>query len=406
MKRKIILLAFCIALALTLCSFTSQKHENENVCLQNAYQNTKNSAAELNICSSKTETYDAENNADSYFFGEFGDELEGIYESFLSALPDGAPKSLEEISGAIGIKEAFQWLLSAVTSEKNVKALALFLAIGILLSISEAFAAELGDTAPVTRSAVAIALSLPVLTMMRELVFEVYDGIYESSALFSGMLPVLCAILAVGSGGAAAAASSATMSASLGFVTNVLSENLFPLSAMTFSLSMVSALDTGGITDGAVKGIRGIFNFLIGLSSLLIVGILGAQTLIAVSADNLAIKSAKYALSGMIPVVGGMVSGALTTLIAGVRLLSSTVGAVSVIALFSVVGVPLVRLLFFRFCLFLCITVSSFSGGGFGARLFTSMRGALDTLIAVFASSTLIYALEIIIVTASVRGAM
>ena len=175
---------------------------------------------------------------------------------------------------------------------------------------------------------------------------------------------------------------------------------------MTFSLSMVSALDTGGITDGAVKGIRGIFNFLIGLSSLFIVGILGAQTLIAVSADNLAIKSAKYALSGMIPVVGGMVSGALTTLISGVKLLSSTVGAVSVIALFSVVGVPLVRLLFFRFCLFLCITVSSFSGGGFGARLFTSMRGALDTLIAVFASSTLIYALEIIIVTASVRGAL
>ena len=101
-----------------------------------------------------------------------------------------------------------------------------------------------------------------------------------------------------------------------------------------------------------------------------------------------------------------MVSGALGALISGVKLLSSTVGVVSVVAILSVISLPLIKLLFFRFCLFVCITVSSFSGGSFGAKFFGSVRGALDTLIAVYASSSLIYVLEIIIVTGSIRGAM
>jgi len=368
MKKKILVLIIALVSVISLCSFKANNEENENIYLQN--------------------------------------ELKNIYDSFISSLPEGVPRSAEDIMGTLGVKETFSWLRSALCSKSNLRALSLFIAVSLLLSLTEIFASDMASGSSAARSAAAVILSVPILNVMRDAISEVALGISSSSELFSGIIPALTGILAIAGGGAAASVSGTALSFSLGFVTSVLSGALLPLSSMIFSLSMLSSLDSDGITTNTARGIRGIFNFLIGLSSLVIVGVLGAQTVIAVSTDNLAIKSAKYALSGMIPVVGGTVSGALSTIISGVKLLSGTVGSVSAVALVTVVASPLIRLLFLRFCLFLAITVSSFSGGAFAERFFTSVRGALDTLIAVLVSSSLIYLLEIVIVTASVRGAI
>ena len=406
MKIKTLSLIFVFSSVLCLCSFKYDAQDNVNIYLQN-----KDKSAEIYRKTQEAYLEKSDNeieNAfrDSALTEEARDGLSEIYESFLSALPGDVPRTAQEISGLVGVGEIFSYLLGILTSVESVRTLLLFVAVGVLFSLSELFCAEMAEGAATMRSALAVILSVPIFNLMKDLVFEVSEGISRSSEIFSGIIPALVGILAIGSGGAAASASGAALTASLGFVTGVLSGALLPLCTMIFSISMVSGFDTVGITDGAAKGIRGIFNFLIGLSSLVIVATLGVQTVISVSVDNLATKSAKYALSGMIPVVGGVVSGALGALISGVKLLSSTVGVVSVVAILSVISLPLIKLLFFRFCLFVCITVSSFSGGSFGAKFFGSVRGALDTLIAVYASSSLIYVLEIIIVTGSIRGAM
>lgn len=405
MKIKILIMFFTLTIVFSLCSFCGIEEKKENIYLHNELKGV--------LFEEKSLAFGVQNKSGSDAFFESGalsdeasGELSGIWEGFVSALPEDVPIESEEILGSVGIAEVISWLSGALGSEENKGALLSFVCIGILFALLELFCEGLGDAEKTARSAIAVILSLPVINLCKGLAFEVSEGIRASSELFSGIIPTLTAILTLGSGTAAASASGAALTASLGFVTGVLSESLLPLSAMTFSASMVSSFDTGGITDGVAKGIRSIFNFLVGITSLLIVGILGVQTVVSVSVDNLALKSAKYAVSGMIPVVGSTVSGALSALIAGVKLLSGTVGSVSVIALLSVVSLPLIRLLFFRFCLFICITVCSFSQGSFGAKLFTSVRGALDTLIATLASSSLVYLLEIIIVTASIRGAL
>ena len=390
MKRKIILIALVLLSLSFLCSFEYKSNENENIYLQNTDINA--------LLTEKNGTWGA---LDS----EAGEELSEIYESFISALPEGAPSSVGEMSGSLGVAEVFAWLTSRLTSADFVKTLMLYASLGILFAVAELFLAE-GSAADVGASAISVILASPILLSMKELVLEVSVGISRCSEFFSGVIPVLTALLTLGSGGIAASLSGATLGISLGFVSGVLAEALLPLSAMIFSTSMLSGIDTGGITDGVSRGIRGIFNYLIGLCSLIIVGILGIQTFVGVSADNLALKSAKYTVSGMIPIVGSTVSGALSALISGVKLLSSSIGAVSVVALVFVVCEPLVKLLFVRFCLSVAINVSSFSGGSLGQRFFSSVRGALDTVTAVLVSSVLVYMLEIIIVTSSIRGAL
>ena len=384
MKNKIILLISVLLSLLNLCSFTRRDSQYDNIYLQNQAKHTENAA---------------------FLESEDGGGLDKIYEDFINSMPEGVPDSTEEIQGFLGIEKAFRWIFETLSGKECRKTLFLLVAVGILFALSETLIAD-GASAETSRSAVGVVLCIPVFNIMRNLIFEVSESIERCSEIFSGVIPAVSALLSVGSGPGAASISVSAMSFSLGFVSHVLSENLLPLSTMIFSLSMLSSFDTGTMIDGTAKGVRSAFNFLIGLSSLIIVGIVGMQTVIAVSADNLALKSAKYAISGMIPVVGGTVSGTLSALIGGVKLLSASIGCVSVIALVSVVAAPLLKLLFFRLCLGACISIASFSGGSFGARLFGSLRSSLDTLIAVLASSSLIYILETVIITSSIRGAL
>ena len=387
MKIKVLSVAAVILSVLFLCSFDRKNIEKDNISLHN---------------SANTSLLNEETSRGGALPLESEDELSGIYDSFVEALPDGVPKSSSEVLGVLGIEEVLEYVASYLSSEESVKTLLVFVAVGILLSVFELFSIE----SAALGSAAALMLCAPVIEELTEALFQVSQGIESMSALFSSLIPVLTALLTVGSGGTAAAVSGAGMSISLGLISGALSGCLLPLSLMMFSSSAAASLDTVGVTEGAVKGVKGLFGFLIGFSSLVIVGIFGAQTVIAVSADNLALKSAKYAVSGMIPVVGGAVSGALSALISGVKLLSATVGTVSVFALLFIVIAPLLKLLFLRLCLSVSITVASFSGGGVGAKLLSSLRSALDTLIAILVSSTLVYLLEIIIVTGSIRGAL
>ncbi len=389
--NKMLAIAITAASFLSLCSFKKNECKNENISLQNITITTLN-------------TQNSPENS-SAFFTTGEDELDKIYDDFISSMPEDIPKTREEIKGFLGIKEVFGRIFTSLGASENTKGIALMIAIAMLLALVELFVSE-SELCDASRSAILVILSVPVLNIMLQLVKDTYSALVLGSEIFSGIIPAVSGLLAVGSGGSSAALSGAGMNASLGFVNGALANNLLPLSAMIFSASAVSSFDTDGITEGVAKGIRGIFNFLIGLSSVVITAVVGMQTAVSVSVDNLALKSARYAVSGMIPVVGGAVSGALSTLIAGVKLLSSSVGAVSLAALLSALGLPLLRLLFYRFALFLCITVSSFSGGSLGARLFTSVRGALDTVIAVLASSALVYVLEAVILTSCIRGAL
>ena len=386
-KMKILKLIVLLLSIVFLCSFDKKDGKNENISLQNTDKNT----------------YLGEEKTNSWgLVSEAEDELSGIYESFVGALPDGAPKSTDELSGLLGVEKTLAWISSFLSSRESVGVLLVFLSAALLFSISELLLSESG----VGVGAAAIVLSIPICKILIDAAVEVSEGLGAMSETFSALIPSLTALISVGSGGTAAAVSGAGMSLSLGLVSGVIEQYLLPLSAMIFSSSIASSFDAVGVTDGAVKGVRGLFGFLIGLSSLVIVAIFGAQTFIAVSSDNLALKSAKYAVSGMIPVVGGAVSSALSALISGVKLLSATVGTVSVAALLFVALSPLVKLLFLRLCLWVAISVTSFSGGGIGVRLVSALRSALDTLVAILVSSTLVYLLEIIIVTSSIRGAL
>ena len=99
----------------------------------------------------------------------------------------------------------------------------------------------------------------------------------------------------------------------------------------------------------------------------------------------------------MIPVVGNVVSGAVATLSGGVGYVASVVGAASVAAVGSIFILPLAELLIYRIAINLNVWFMDFAGVCSGKKTLSAFSSALDFLIAVFASSAVIYTVEIII---------
>ena len=104
----------------------------------------------------------------------------------------------------------------------------------------------------------------------------------------------------------------------------------------------------------------------------------------------------KYAVSGMIPVVGGAVSGALSTLASGIKLLSGIMGALSVASLTVLMGTPLLMLLLYRVCILCAASFAEFCGSGNSLRMINAPKFSLDSMIALYTTSALVYIIEIV----------
>lgn len=393
MKRIFFVIALVFLCVAFLCSFSPVGCKYENISLQNS---DKKAVFEYETASSEN---DIKENIDN--------RLEDIFSDFKDFVPDGVPTDIDDLAGAVGIKEVIDYITSLLHDGTGaVRDFCLFIGIALLFCLAEILSDDMGESASSVRAGVAFVLSVPMLHTAGELIASVSRSIADGAEFFGEIIPILSSVAALGTGGLTAGCATATMSFSLSFVSEILVKNLFPAAALIFVASMLSGIDTGQGISALAKGIRGWFNFLIGLTSLLIAATLGAQTLITASRDSLAIRGAKYAISGMIPVVGGTVSGALTMLISGVKLLSGSIGVISVAALLSFMGAPLIKLLFYKLCLGACVILTSFSGASFGERFFNSLKGAVDCLIAVLTSSLMVFILEIIILTASLNNIM
>ena len=140
-----------------------------------------------------------------------------------------------------------------------------------------------------------------------------------------------------------------------------------------------------------------LFSWFLGIVTVMISGTLSLQTMVASARDCAAMRAAKYAASGMIPVVGSTVAAALSTLASGVSYVKGIVGGGAVFVLISIMLSPLVLMLMYRFALSFAKFASEFFEIGGGVKIFSAYLYSLDTVLATYALSCLVYLFEIIL---------
>lgn len=83
---------------------------------------------------------------------------------------------------------------------------------------------------------------------------------------------------------------------------------------------------------------------LLSFSMSIFAGILGISSFAAASFDNLAARGVKFAISASVPVVGGSLSEAMSSVAGSAMMLKNAVGLAGVIMLFAIFALPLLKL--------------------------------------------------------------
>ena len=321
---------------------------------------------------------------------------ENIIEEYEEALPNEFSHltDVDKINGSIGIDKLIGECINAV--KKNGTAVLRFLLLALSLSAITALCGALCNDvyASAARGAAMITLFALVGSLM-PIVDEVALSISKISDFLLSLLPVFSAI-SVSQGHVAVASSQATgMSLTLSFFGGEGANALVAVIKCLFILAVMSVFTKEG--GKLMNTIKNIFSWGLGIITTLLGGIISVQTLISRGADNATVTATKYAISNMLPIAGGAVSGALSTLVSGMSYYASVVGggAIAVVVLCAIA--PLVTLFMYKLALSVVMIFTSFIDSDALEGGVKAISGALDSLIALYSVTVVIYTLEIML---------
>lgn len=329
------------------------------------------------------------------------DSAQNFKDSFYDAIPDDFEwmSDEENLLSGVGIDSLINELISAFMAGRGefFSFFSLILGISLLLCLAE-FAPFIESSAFSSHISGGIAMisGIVIFNSIEPTFSSVKSGIDTMGDFFSSIIPILTGINVAGGNVGTAGVQAVNMNTTLGLISWISSHLLLPLAFMLFALALINGVGLGAIS-ALSKWIKNFFGWILGIGTAVIIGGVSMQSLVASASDGAYLKAARYAASGMIPIVGSLVSSSLAALAGGLSYVKSTVGVSSVVVIVFSSLMPLLALVLRRAAFSVCITFMEFLGVSGGVRCFSAFRTALDTLISVYTLSMLVYVSEIII---------
>ena len=326
------------------------------------------------------------------------EEVDSYIEDFEDILPDefsDVGSDAGKISESIGVERILSDALAALRGEGGA-VLAFFLTLVGFVALMALPLPSNNKISSAVKAVVGACASVTIFLSLSGIFQEICVTLEKISTFFASLIPIAVGITALGGGTSTAAVQATGMYTTVSLIGWVSEALMLPLVGLGFAMAMLSAFGTDSVSSLS-RGIKSLFGWAIGILTALVGGTLSLQTMISTVQDSAAMRAARYMASGLIPVVGSTVSGALSTLASGVSYAKGVIGVGAIAVIISVVLAPLVTLLAYRLALTVASMIATFVGSSEAGTIFTAFRFSLDTLTALYALSSIIYILEIII---------
>jgi len=210
-------------------------------------------------------------------------------------------------------------------------------------------------------------------------------------SMMTAMLPVMEALLLSSGSVTRAAMNGTSLMIYITLTENLTQLVLVPLAGALFALSCASGMFEGVNISSLISGIRRITMTALGFFLLIFSFVLGVQNSLAKGADSLTIKTVRFALGSSVPIVGGAVSEALTTISAGLDLIRRTAGGMALVMILFIVLPPLLTLVLTRGVLLLCKTCAELLECNEAARITADADSVLSIFCALAVMSALFF---------------
>ena len=323
------------------------------------------------------------------FTGEGMTSAEDFIAEYAGADPGGRPLDLWEIlkarakrelgraAGAISslASAAMLTALSGVVGDKGIKPILSFALSCTAAALAAGAFASLAGTA--------------------------YDAVREAGKLTECAAPVMSALL-VSMGSASSAGSFRPLMAFLsGTVVSLVEKAALPVVIAGGVFSIADAITDGKRVAELVKLCRTAAKWLLGLISTFYMGAAAVSGMTVAARDGVSLRTAKYAIDKLVPVVGNMVGGTVDAVMGCALLVKNGVGIAVILILLSRIARPLVVLaagsLIFRAASAVCQPAADPNT----VRLFSNAADTTSLLFACAAVTGAMLALTVLVFIAS-----
>lgn len=310
-----------------------------------------------------------------------------------NALADAVPPEASEIlegagitpenNGAAGLTIdgtlSYLWELFLNRAAAPIRLLAALCGIVLLCALAGSAADGAGSMSGVF-SVVGV---LAGAGMTSAAVYDALSGTLEvlqtASRFMLIFVPVFAGVIAaMGKAAAASAANTVTLGAAQLF--SQLAVNfLVPVCGTVMGLSVTGAIHPELNIGRLGELIKKAAVWSLSLIMTVFMSILSAQTFVTNSADTVLIKTAKFAVSNGVPIVGGTISDAVNTVHASLSLLHSSIGTYGIIAGIVIILPSLISVACYR----MALSAAEAFSGVFGVKELTELFKACGSVMAI-----------------------
>ena len=346
---------------------------------------------------------------------EYGDFLDAIPDDLRDRLPDGLfSDDPLEVGDAVGEMTNFTSLLRSLLSLVGLKlgdcisilasVCGLLILSAVCNTLKTSFRSE--TVARAFSFCATLVITLSLLTQSYRSLEAVTEYFQNLGIVTSATLPLMSALYAMGGNVSAAVAASSGLSIFMTLLETLIGKSIVPFCGICMAFALVNALDPSLRTGTLLSTIKKNYTTALAFVMMLLLAMLSAQNTLAARSDTLLMRSAKFAVGNMIPVVGGSVSELLRTVSTGVGYLRGTVGICGILLLLYMLLPTLVELLLLRATWQLSASLADLLGCDGQKKLldeFASLLGYLLTAVCI-CSSVLLLSLSLLTRCASAIG--
>ena len=161
------------------------------------------------------------------------------------------------------------------------------------------------------------------------------------------IFPILLTLITTLGGSVTASIYQPAMSVLSTVISELFLSILMPIFILSFVFSIMGNISPNIRLKKFEKFFSSLFKWVIGTVFTLFVSFITIQGITAITADNVSIKTAKFALKSYIPILGGYLSDGVSLILASTVLVKNGVGATGLIMLFSTILSPVFKILIF-----------------------------------------------------------
>lgn len=327
------------------------------------------------------------------YFNEFADTLRPVtggkdINAFISTLAQGGANFKIADVYSLVIDSLFKGV------EQSIPAIIQIIVIALLFSIISHFKPSFGQSGVSKAAQTAQFVIIGTITIgILATAFKIgTDAISAMTSFTSEFFPIILSMLtALGGITSAAILSPATVFLTTG-VSFFFKNLILPLIIVLAVFTLVNNFSTNIKLNGFCALIKTIIKWAIGISFTIFLGIIAIQGLLGSTFDGVTIKTAKYTIDKLVPIIGGMFSNSVDVLIACTLLIKNAVGIAGIIIIAAMVITPVFGILAHYFLFKLSGAVlEPISGSAIGKFASESADVLLMLFAAVLASALMFF---------------